>query len=127
MSIFERVDNVNRVDENGDPAGGEFFVKTQYETETDGYVVLRGVWQDGPIAENGENGIGVENLLLLVKDRLEFYQEGRFACEENAAALASIEEAIRYLRSRTQRRVSAGVEGRNIQLESEGQLDADGA
>ena len=115
MTIFEDLNNVNLTDANGDPAGGEFWVKT-----VDGEDVLVGKWQDGPIAEQGENGIGVENLLSLAIDRLAFYQNSRFACAENDRALTLLRNALGVLNARTARRTKAGVEGRNIATPEEG-------
>src|ERR1700730_12527238 len=45
-------------------------------------------FQNGPILANGINGVTQEVLLAIVKDRLECFQAGPFACKENEAALA---------------------------------------
>lgn len=68
-------------------------------------------FQDGPIPERGVNGITQEVLLAIVKDRLDGFQSGPFACEENAKALEHINAAIEVLHSRTRDRMSRGVEG----------------
>ena len=74
-----------------------------------------GVWdiqfQNGPIAENGVNGLTQEVLLAIVADRLRSFQGGPFACRENALALTKIEEAQHWLHHRTRERMSRGVEG----------------
>lgn len=70
-------------------------------------------WQDGPILEKGRNGAFVETVLAACRERLEFYQESEFACNENAIAIASIAEAINILDSRTRNRQARGVEGTN--------------
>lgn len=67
--------------------------------------------QDGPIKEVGVNGITNEILLAVVIDRLECFQAGQFACEENAFALEAIKSALSMLQYRTQRRLERGVEG----------------
>lgn len=69
------------------------------------------LFQNGPIKEKGVNGVTNEVLLAIVADRLEGFQRGRFACDENAAALTAVQSALAILASRTSRRVSAGVEG----------------
>jgi hypothetical protein len=52
------------------------------------------LFQNGTLAERGTNGITNEALLAIVIDRLRGFQAGEFACRENAAALARIEEAL---------------------------------
>ena len=103
MNNFEQFCNYNEVDENGDPAGGQFFA-----------MGLEGHWQDGPVKENGFNGTGVETLLLIARHRLvESYQKSRFACHENRMAIEHIDEALEWLRTRTRNREERGVEGTN--------------
>lgn len=68
-------------------------------------------FQNGPINENGVNGLTQEVLLAIVVDRLRSFQAGPFACRENALALTKIEEAQHWLHSRTLARMARGVEG----------------
>lgn len=68
-------------------------------------------FQNGPIQENGVNGISNEALLAIVEDRLAGFQAGQFACRENAIALTKIQEAMMWLQKRTRDRVARGVEG----------------
>ncbi|TCL70631.1 hypothetical protein [Rhizobium sp. BK251] len=70
-------------------------------------------FQNGPINENGVNGLTQEVLLAIVADRLRSFQAGQFACRENALALTKIEEAQHWLHSRTLARMQRGVEGMN--------------
>lgn len=70
-------------------------------------------FQNGPINENGVNGLTQEVLLAIVADRLRSFQAGKFSCRENALALTKIEEAMHWLHSRTLSRVQRGVEGTN--------------
>lgn len=74
-------------------------------------VDARILFQNGPIPDVGTNGLTHEVLLAIVQHRLEGFQSGKFACEENAAALASIKEAMAHLKSRTEKRLARGVEG----------------
>jgi hypothetical protein len=71
-------------------------------------------FQNGPIAENGVNGVTQEVLLAVVIDRLRCFQAGPFNCEENARALQHSEAALEVLKSRTKARMARGVEGKNI-------------
>ena len=68
-------------------------------------------FQDGVVPEVGTNGINAEALLAVLADRLRCFQEGRFACEENAIALICVERALKALHQRTLNRQARGVEG----------------
>lgn len=59
----------------------------------------------------GINGLSNEVLLAIVRDRLECFQVGPFACDENAEALQYICEAMHSLQQRTIERTKRGVEG----------------
>jgi len=74
-----------------------------------GSVVIR--FQNGPIAENGVNGVTQEALLAIVIDRLRSFQAGPYSCRENALALTKCEEALMWLQKRTRDRMRRGVEG----------------
>lgn len=69
------------------------------------------LFQNGPIAENGVNGVTQEVLLAIIIDRLQSFQKGPYACRENALALTKLEEAKHWLFSRTLERMQRGVEG----------------
>ena len=58
-------------------------------------------------------GIFDDDLLAIVEDRLQGFQSGPFACEENARALADVQRAREALGVRVARRIAAGVLGAN--------------
>lgn len=68
-------------------------------------------FQDGPMAENGVNGLTNEIVLAIVADRLSAFQNGPYRCRENAIALTKIEEVLHWLHHRTQQRQIRGVDG----------------
>jgi hypothetical protein len=68
-------------------------------------------FQKGPIKENGVNGCMNEDLIAMVIDRLEGFQNTPFKCRENALAITKLEEALLWLRKRTMDREARGVEG----------------
>jgi hypothetical protein len=72
------------------------------------------VFQNGPIAENGVNGITQEALLAIVADRLRSFQGGEYACKPNEQALTHVEEALHWLQQRTISRMRRGVEGTSV-------------
>lgn len=70
-------------------------------------------FQKGPVKENGVNGCHNEDLIAIVIDRLQHLNQGQFACRENSIAITKLEEALMWLRKRTDDRVKRGVEGTN--------------
>jgi hypothetical protein len=67
--------------------------------------------QNGPRREVGSNGFLDEDLLAIVKDRLEAFQRGPFAHDQNGVAIGHIDLAIQALDGRTRGRTARGVEG----------------
>ena len=51
------------------------------------------------------------DLLAMVLCRLEHFQKSEFSCRENAVAITKIEEALMWLRKRTDDREARGVLG----------------
>lgn len=84
------------------------------EGHSPGHIIPTNIhFQDGPIVENGVNGISDESLLAILEDRLAGFQSGEFACHQNAFALKHVSIAMRYLHERTSDRVERGVEGKS--------------
>ena len=71
-------------------------------------------FQEGPIKENGINGIANEDLIAMVICRLEGFQKSEFKSRDNACAITKLEEALLWLRKRTLNRVNRKVEGTSI-------------
>jgi len=91
-------------DTEGNPAGGSTF--------GNGFAIS---WQNGPLGRGDErrepNGAFVEDVLGAVIDRIEFYQAGKFASNENSSALNHLHDGLVELQARTRRREAAGIEG----------------
>jgi hypothetical protein len=68
-------------------------------------------FQEGPIKENGVNGLCNEDLIAMVLARLEGFQNSEFRCRENALAITNFEQGLLWLRKRTMARENRGVEG----------------
>lgn len=94
-------------------ASGQGNANHEYNINHDNETVLRVSFQNGPILENGVNGVTNEALLAIVKDRLEGFQSGPYACQANLSALDGINAALAALLHRTKDRIARGVEGRN--------------
>lgn len=71
-------------------------------------------FQEGPVLECGSNGVANEDLINMVIERLEHFQNSEYACRENAVAITKLEEALLWLRKRTMAREQRGVEGTHI-------------
>ena len=97
---------IDVMDEPG--AGG---ANHKYEVRLPNSTAICLDFQNGPINENGVNGITQEVLLAVVIDRLRSFQAGPYSCRENALALTKIEEAQHWLLHRTNERMKRGVEG----------------
>lgn len=69
------------------------------------------IFQNGPIARAGVNGITHEALLAILIDRLQSFENGPYACAENARALSHLRMAQDALLARTKARMARGVEG----------------
>ncbi len=69
------------------------------------------LFQNGPIAEVGVNGVTHEVLLTILIDRMRSFQSGPYSTRENALALTKMEEALMWLHKRTLDRMRRGVEG----------------
>lgn len=68
-------------------------------------------FQEGPVKENGINGLHNEDLLLMVLTRLQSFQESPYACRENEKAIEKLEECVMWLRKRTLDREMRNVDG----------------
>lgn len=66
-------------------------------------------FQNGNPLTQGYNGWVIEQLLAACLHRLQGYQLGKFACEDNQNALEHIEQAIRHLNRRTVDRIARQV------------------
>ena len=66
-------------------------------------------WQKGLPTESGINGCRVDDVLDVVAEKLQTYQAGPLACEENAEALDALAAALAALEARRQRRKEQGV------------------
>lgn len=82
---------------------------TEFNPATD--LLAKIHFQEGPVKENGVNGVANEDLLVMVVRRLQGFQESEFKCRENAMAITKIEEALLWLRKRTMGRENRGVVG----------------
>lgn len=89
------------VDEQGRPAGG-----------TSAGIGFTIAWQRGPCpTPEQRNGAFLIEVLESCAERLCFYQDSEFDCEENARALGALYRSIAALKERRDRRRDAGTLG----------------
>lgn len=69
-------------------------------------------FQNGPVKENGKNGVQVD-ILLHIAHRIIFGLNQKFPHPENESALLHITEALQALNRRKKEREARGVEGLN--------------
>ncbi len=105
---------VNVMDERGQGNANHVYDVMERRLHTDGtsrktFCTVN--FQNGPIKEAGVNGVMNEDLIAIVIDRMRGFQSGDFACRDNALALTKLEEALMWLRNRTNEREARGVEG----------------
>jgi len=68
-------------------------------------------FQQGPVNEVGVNGVFDPDVIAMVLERMKAFQAGRFKCKENEIVIQKLEEALMYLRKRTDDRAARGVLG----------------
>jgi hypothetical protein len=71
----------------------------------------RRLFQNGPIKEVGVNGTTQEAELAILIDRMECFQAGPYANNDNEQALFHLRGALECLQRRTKERMKRGVEG----------------
>jgi hypothetical protein len=92
----------------------EFNANHFYTVETvkePNFIVGQVQFQKGAIKEHGVNGVMNEDLIVMVIDRLQSFQDSDYKCRENAVAITKLEEALMWLGKRTADRERRKVEG----------------
>lgn len=102
--MMQKIEATNLKDENENPTGGS--VKA---------IGISIEWQNGPLGRGlmrqEPNGAFVEGVIQSAIQRLEFFQDSKFKCRENALAITKLEEALHWLNWRTLKREQRDVEG----------------
>ena len=98
--------------DDADPnAGG---ASHDYVVAIGDFVVAEVQYQHGPRGVDGRLTGAIDSAILAIAiDRMECFQEGPFAHESNARALAHLRDAADILRSRAAERKGRGVLGQN--------------
>ena len=107
----EKYTQVYATDEKEFNANHSYSVSTTKEPSD---ILTEVKFQKGPIKECGVNGVCNEDLIAMVIDRLQSFQESPFKCRENALAITKFEEGLLWLRKRTMDREARNVEGTHV-------------
>jgi hypothetical protein len=117
---MEKLNDVYAVDEKGNGgANHRYVICKQGETRWCNGNNSEGVYSDIQFQngarkeENSIHGVANEDLLEIVRHRLQCFQAGPFASEYNEKALKHIEEALHCMNARVEDRVKRNVLGRN--------------
>ena len=106
--MLDKFEATNNNDANGNPAGG-----------TVSGVGISISWQNGPLGRGEDrilpNGAFVETVIAAALQRIQYYQDSKFKCRENALAITKLEEALHWLNHRTAAREARQVEGTHAQ------------
>lgn len=105
---WQRYTKVVAMDEKGSGNANHWY---DVEEAHHGKKIGRVVFQNGPIKEVGINGVMNEDLIVMILDRLNGFQESQFKCRENSIAITKLEEALLWLNKRTLDRECRNVEG----------------
>lgn len=102
--MMQILNEQHKKDENENPTGGQ--------TTGTGITIS---WQDGPLGRGTErkepNGAFVEGVIQAAIGRLQYFQNSKFNCRENALAITKLEEALHWLNHRTASREAKKIEG----------------
>ena len=94
-------------DQDGNPTGGHTTIEFHGPLDASTTVIH---WQDGIVDGEGQNGAFVEDVLEAARQRIQFFNTGKFRCRENSIAITKIEEALQWLDWRTRQRLLQDVE-----------------
>ena len=109
----ENLNEVYAVDEKGNGgANHEYVIRTSLDGCVHDLAVIQ--FQNGArYAEGSQHGVLDNDLLEIVRHRMQCFQAGPYASEYNAKALEHIELALMYLNRRVEDRIERNVLGTN--------------
>lgn len=117
LKTIQKRNKLNKVyaaDEKGNGGANHTYLIFCGESEPETADVSLIQFQDGPRNEKDSiNGILDTDLLEIVRDRLQSFQQGEYATRENAVALTHIETALLWMSKRVEDRYERGVLGTN--------------
>ena len=110
----EKLNTVYAVDKKGNGGANHRYqiLSTPDKQNPEQFVDVTIQFQNGARHEWGSMlGVLDTDLLEIVRDRLQGFQQGKFATRENAIALTHIEEALLWMNKRVEDRIERNVLG----------------
>lgn len=112
LSTIQKHNKLNDVYRDGEQGPGGAYHDYVVRRTGSGSIVTTVSFQRGPRNDpEARHGVLDVDLLEIVRDRLRLFQQGEFACNENACALVHIEEALMWMNKRAEDRAERGVLG----------------
>lgn len=112
---IQREDKLNTVSYLDVPGPGNGRHNYFISRNEDGAVICELHFQNGGRnTEGAVDGVLDEDLLEIVRHRLQCFQSGEFPSRESACAITHIEEALMWLNKRKQDRKYRGVLGKHV-------------
>lgn len=117
LSTIQKRENLNNIYRMGEPGPGGAYhnydiYESCYSPETQEVPMACIEFQKGPRNDpESRHGVLDSDLLEIVRDRLQAFQSGPYACRENALALTHIEEALMWMNRRVEDRIERQVIG----------------
>lgn len=118
INTIQKREKLNTVFAEGEKGAGNAY--HLYSIRLDNAGTDNGVQSDviafqhgGRNIEGSDHGVTGEDLLEIVRHRLQCFQTSEYACRENAMALTHIEEALMWLNRRVEDRLERNVLGIN--------------
>lgn len=112
LSTIQKRENLNKVYAVGGAGKGNAHHRYSIVNAATEETMLQIQFQDGARKEaNSISGVLDTDLLEIVRNRLQGFQDGEFRTRENACALTHIEEALMWLNRRVEDRIERNVLG----------------
>ena len=112
LNTVQKEDRLNYIVPEDEISCGGAYHQYRIVREADDTTVQVIRFQKGPRNQTGSvPGVTESDLLEIVRNRLENFQNGDHPCRENEAALEYVEEALMWLNRRTEERRCRGVLG----------------
>lgn len=117
LTTIQKREKLNRVfaaDEPGNGGANHEYIVLCENLSRETAEPIEIAFQNGPRKDpDSISGVLDTDLLEIVRDRLNGFQNGKFATRENAIALTHIEEALLWMNKRVEDRIERNVLGTN--------------
>lgn len=113
LNTIQKREKLNYVMANGEKGNGNAYHEYEIVIEDGVKSCIINFQNGGRKIEGSEHGVTGEDLLEIVRHRLQCFQTSGYACRENAVALTYIEEALMWLNRRAEDRIERNVFGIN--------------